>query len=289
MSSAELVQREADNRYGHDDAVDYSTNILLKGKENDLFAALLDEFTGSAWPLLDAKIMRRRPTSISTSKDEDEEKEQDKTERFSPKDNSKVCVADPWTIGNTVRDKLHSESPKTYNHNDTSKNKIDTSAKLLVSSSPVSDKDEAADASRCPDASAVHRVISYASMRRITNTTYLRRMHLSKEDALGLFPEVKDSLAYVFKALTKRQASSGHVKLCTSVRIRDPHGTHWPVVLECFRAAGLRHVRLNKGWADMCIANGLAVGRNIRLARWERPSSVLSSPLQGNIVTFSVL
>ena len=111
---------------------------------------------------------------------------------------------------------------------------------------------------------------------------------MSREDALGLFPEAKHSLGLVFKPRTKRRASSRNIMIGTSVRIRDPQGRCWPVVLECLRTAGQRHVRLNKGWAEMCVANGLSVGVIIRLARWKNaPSS--SSMTRDAHITMSIV
>jgi len=114
------------------------------------------------------------------------------------------------------------------------------------------------------------RVILHSSVRKLTNSTYLRRMHLSKQDALGLFPEVKCSLEFIFRANVTRRESSTPLKKGTLVYIYDTKGRRWPVVVECLRTAGQRHVRFNKGWAEMCSANRLSIGSSVRLARWKQ-------------------
>jgi len=306
MLSAIPLQHAAQKHYGHD-AVDCRVNFVLKGKDTDLFSALLDEedtdlfsalldedtdlfsalldgFTGGALPLPDARMMWRRPASTFTSK-EGEHKEQG--DHGCQEYNSQVFAADSSTKLVAVEKELLLEDPQKI-YIDPRTRQIKSSTKSLVISSLTSGKDKAADASCCPKASAVHRVILYGCVRTLTNTTYVRRMHMSREDALGLFPEAKHSLGLVFKPRTKRRASSRNIMIGTSVRIRDPQGRCWPVVLECLRTAGQRHVRLNKGWAEMCVANGLSVGVIIRLARWKNaPSS--SSMTQDAHITMSIV
>ena len=131
-----------------------------------------------------------------------------------------------------------------------------------------------------PGASLVNATVSHSAVRALTNTTYLRRMHLSREDAIGLFPEVQRILQSVFSKKMKRRVSTRLFKVGIAVCIQDAAGRRWPVAIECLRTAGQRHVRFNSGWAEMCTANGLAVGKCIRLDRWQEEafSSSSSSP-----------
>lgn len=116
-----------------------------------------------------------------------------------------------------------------------------------------------------------------SSARKLTNATYLRRMHMSREDAEGLFPEVKPCVDFLYRTKMTRRESSASFNTGTCVYIHDMKGRRWAVVLECLRTAGQRHVRLNKGWAEVCSSNGLSIGWSIRLARWKEGLSPSSS------------
>ena len=59
----------------------------------------------------------------------------------------------------------------------------------------------------------------------------------------------------------------------------------WPVLLECVRTAGQRHVYFNKGWAELCSANGLFIGKSAQLARWKEGVS----PSHVALVTLSIV
>lgn len=124
--------------------------------------------------------------------------------------------------------------------------------------------------------------VPYSSVRKLTNTTYLRRINLSREDAINIFPEIKSSVEFLYPSEAQQRNPSRHFKMGITVNIRDAEGRRWPVVIECVRAAGQRHVRLNKGWAAMCRGNGVSVGKCIRLARGEHGSSE-------TVVTFSIV
>jgi len=115
--------------------------------------------------------------------------------------------------------------------------------------------------------------ISQSAFRGITNTTYLRKMPLSRDDAVRLFPEFKSSVDYVFSSSVNKHGSSGNFQVETSVSIQDAEGRCWSVALECLRTAAQRHIRLNRGWSEVCRANGLSVGKRFRLERWVKLSS----------------
>lgn len=122
-------------------------------------------------------------------------------------------------------------------------------------------------------ASVGNAILSYSSVRKVSSTTYLRRMHLSRDDAAAFFPESKETMEFIFATDMTRSFSPEQLKVQISVSLHDGEGRRWPVVLECLRSAGQRHVRLNKGWAELCSANGISVGKRIRLALWEQASS----------------
>ena len=128
-----------------------------------------------------------------------------------------------------------------------------------------------ADPCGTPKAASVGSVIlSYSSVRKVSSTTYLRRMHLSRDDAAAFFPESKEAMEFIFATDMTRRVSPEHFKVEISASLQDGEGRRLPVVLECLRSAGQRHVRLNKGWAEVCRANGISVGMRIRLALWEQ-------------------
>lgn len=123
------------------------------------------------------------------------------------------------------------------------------------------------------DASAGNTILSFSSVRKISSTTYLRRLQLSRGEAAALFPASKEMMEFIFATDTTRCASPEQLKVETCVSLQDGEGRLWPAVLECLRSGGQRHVRLNKGWSEMCRANGISVGKRIRLALWEQVSS----------------
>jgi len=122
-------------------------------------------------------------------------------------------------------------------------------------------------------ASVGNVILSYSTVRKVSSPTYCRRMHLSRGDAAAFFPESKEMMEVIFATDMTRCASPEQLKVEISVSLHDGEGRRWPVVLECLRSAGQRHVRLNKGWAEVCSANGISVGMRIRLALWKRASS----------------
>jgi len=131
-----------------------------------------------------------------------------------------------------------------------------------------------ANAPGIPKAASVgSAILSYSSVRKLSSTTYLRRIHLSRDDAAAFFPESKETMEFIFATDMTRCVSPEQFKVELSVSLQDGQGRRWPVVLECLRSAGQRHVRLNKGWAEVCRATGLSVGKSIRLARLEQASS----------------
>jgi hypothetical protein len=86
-------------------------------------------------------------------------------------------------------------------------------------------------------------------------------MHLSRDDAVALFPEIEKTMESAFATDVQRNVSPGHFKAGVDVSLQDGRGRHWPILLEFVRTAGQRHVRLNKGWVQMCSANGFPVGK----------------------------
>jgi len=143
----------------------------------------------------------------------------------------------------------------------------------VKSSSRTNRKTAVVDATGTPSTSVGNAILSYSSVCKLSSTTYLRRMHLSRKDAIAFFPESKETIEFIFATDMTRCASSEQFKVEISVSLQDGEGRRWPVVLECLRSAGQRHLRLNKGWSEMCRVNGICVGKRIRLARWEQTSS----------------
>ena len=155
---------------------------------------------------------------------------------------------------------------------------------------PATDKVETAviDLAVTSDSFSVKRIISHTSVRRLSNATYLRRLNLSREDALHLFPRAWKTLDPA-SAKESRQIDSSSRKVCKRIctlGIQCPEGKQWHVILECLFTSGQRHVRLTKGWDEMCSANGVSVGNILRFDRWEQASPASS---QEAIVTVSIV
>lgn len=246
-------------------------SLFPKNGNTATFAAFLDQFTEGSWPLSGTGEMR----PVSSSSDEDD---------GCRKSCSKIFETTTKTLTTIVTgEELPHQAPK-YGCNIT-RARPSGSTETCGHSSVDDDKDAtAAGTSRAFDEIFKSGDVLYSSVRKITNTTYLRRMHLSKEDAVNFFPEVKSSVEFVFMTKMARHEYSAPFKKGTLVRINDIEGRRWPIVLECLRTAGQRHVRFNKGWAKMCIANGLSVGKCVRLARWKHGSSSSDA-----LVTLSVV
>ena len=149
------------------------------------------------------------------------------------------------------------------------------STERLSDVTPPSDKDE--------NEAIPARIISYTSVRRLSSMTYMRKMHLSKKDAVNLFPELQSSIEALFRIGEKQRDKLGPFKMSVPVSLHDDEGRQWPVVLEGQLTAGQRHVRLINGWAKMCSVKGFSVGKRIRLDRWEQRTSS-----RGSFVTVSI-
>lgn len=232
----------------------------------EIFTAFLDEFTEGSWPLPDAGEMR----SVSTDGDNACQK--------SYSDNIEETVPS----SESVTAKESSPYPASTGSFDDTTTPSGGSTAASADFSPVADK--YVNVSHVRDNFYPRGIISHSSVRKVTNTTYLRRMHLSRDDAVGLFPELKNVTEFVFMTNKTRSESSAFLKRSTCVCIHDVEGRRWPVVVECLRTAGQRHVRFNKGWAEMCSANGISIGKCILLAR----RKLASSSLGDSVVTVSL-
>ena len=269
----------------------------------ETFAAFLDEFSDGSWPLSETGEMRY----LSSYSDEDHEsssllinsekrsecpesyyKVVDAAAATSPSvdatSSSVDAAAAPSPSVATTADA--SPSPPTANGCDIAKTCVRPSGsctETCVDSSSFAEK-PANDASRALKELFLSAKYLHSSVRKITNPTYLRRMNLSRDDAAGLFPEFESILTSVFMKSMSRREYWPPMKKGACVYIHDAEGRRWPVALECLRTAGQRHVRFNKGWAEMCSANGVSLGKCFRLARWRQESSSSHSA----IVTLSI-
>ena len=258
------------------------TLMFTKGS-TDTFGAFLEEFTHGSWPLPDTGEMR----SVSPFNN-DEESKRVGVGHECPKSYSKhldTATATSPTIA--TADASPSPPPATNGCCAITRGRPSASStETCVESRLFVEKPEtAADASGALGECSSSLITVHSSVRKITNATYLRRMHLSRDDATGLFPEFESTLNFLFMKSMSRREYSPPFKKGTCVYIHDVKGRRWPVVLECLRTAGQRHVRFNKGWAEMCIANRVSLGKCIRLARWEHGSS---SSTPSVVVTLSI-
>ena len=255
-------------------AVDCCSHLPTNGT-TEIFAAFLDEFTEGAWPLSDTVVMRAE-SSYSSEEDDGCQKACSEAAETETRTSTGIVKGGNFSFCQALKRNCDIILARPHG----------SSTETCTDSSPVANKDESTTNPSCALQELLKNGIPlHSSARRLTNTTYLRRMHLNKEDALGLFPEVENSLEFVFSTKMSRREYSAPFKNGTCVSIHDVEGRRWPVVVECLRTAGQRHVRFNKGWAELCSANGLSIGKRIRLARWKLGSSSSS----GTFVTLSVV
>ena len=281
--------------------------VFTKGS-TETFAAFLDEFSDGSWPPPDTVEMR----SVSIYSDEDHESSslsKNSEKRFGcPESYFKVVGAAAATSPSVdatspsvdatspsvdaaaapspsvVTTADASPSPPTANGCDIAKASPSGSCtETCVDSSSFAEK-PGNNASRALKELFLSAKYLHSSVRKITNPTYLRRMNLSRDDAAGLFPEFGSILNSVFMRSMSRREYWPPMKKGACVYVHDAEGRRWPVVLECLRTAGQRHVRFSKGWAEMCSANGVSLGKCFRLARWRKGSSSSHSA----IVTLSI-
>ena len=241
---------------GHGEHELQHDSLLPTNGNTDTFAAFLDEFTEGASP----QPYTREMESVSS---------EDYSCHKTYADILDTAAAVSTSVA-TADESLYKARGDGCNNPRVSPS---GSTATCVDSSPVIDQDG--------------RVILHSSVRKLTNSTYLRRMHLSKKDALGLFPEVNCSLEFIFRTNVTRRESSTPMKKGLLVYIHDIKGRRWPVVVECLRTAGQRHVRFNKGWAEVCSANRISVGMCVRLARWKEESSSSCDITDAHVVTLS--
>ena len=269
MASVASVSQGAS--YGERALEQHGSEFPTNG-DTSTFAAFLDKFAEGSMPLSDSGEMRSVPSFSDEA-------------YGCQKDCSETSETTTKTLTNIVMEEdLPHQAPQ-YDYNGMSASPSGSTETCVNSCSIDNDKDRtAAETSRAFDEIFRSRVVLHSYVRKITNATYLRRMHLSREDAVGLFPEVKGSVEFVSMNKMTRREYSTPLKNGTLVCINDINGKRWPVVLECLRTAGQRHIRFNKGWAKMCSANGLSIGKCVRLARWKHGSSSGDT-----LVTFSVV
>ena len=257
MASVESAHSKA----GHSEhALDRDCPLLVGRKEAEIFGVFLDEFAGGDWAFPSVRDLQ----TASPYADEDH--------YDCERGDSKLFASDALTSNVVNGVDLPSQTPMVDSkilRKSPTDNPEERGNSSLDSNSDKTD----ADADITSDVSIVDAILAHSSIRALSNTTYLRRMHLSRDDAVALFPEIRETMEAVFATGVKRHASQGLFKTGIDVSLQDENGRRYPVVLEVVRTAGQRHVRLNEGWAQMCIANGLAVGTCVRLARWEQAYS----------------
>ena len=257
IASVKSAQSDA----GHSEhSPDRDCPLLVGRKEAEIFDVFSDEFAGGDWAFPSLTDLQM----ASPYADEDHSDCETGHSKLFSSDalmSSVVTGVDLPSQTPTADSKILRKSPT-------------ASPEERGNSSPDSNRDKTdADASITPDFSIVDAILAHSSIRVLSNTTYLRRMHLSRDDAVALFPEIRTTMEAVFSTCVKRHASQGLFKAGIDVSLQDGQGRRWPVVLQVVRTAGQRHVRLNKGWSQICIANGFAVGKCVRLARWDQDSS----------------
>jgi hypothetical protein len=257
--------------HGEEHSRDRDCPLLVGRKEAEIFGAFLNEFAGGDWAFPN---MGKLQTASPYADEDFHGCEKGHSSFFASDDSTSSVITgvdSPPQIP-TADSNIPRKSP-TASPEECGDSRPDSNGGKTGAAAPIT-----------PDVSIFDVILAHASVRVLSNTTYLRRMHLSREDAIAFFPEIKKSIESAFKAGLTRHASPGRFKTGIDVSLHDEQGRRWPVVLEVLRTAGQRHVRLNKGWAQMSIANGFAIGKCIRLARWEQ-----ASPSKEALVTVSTV
>ena len=252
-------------------SLDRDCPLLVGRKEAEIFDAFLNEFADGDWAIPN---MGKLQTALPYADEDFHGCERGQSSFFASDDSTSSVMtgvdSPPQipTADSKVPRKFPMASPEECgdSHPDSNGDKTGAAAPIT------------------PDVSIFDVILAHSSVRVLSNTTYLRRMHLSREDAIALFPEIRKTIEYAFKAGLKRHASPGRFKIGIDISLQDEQGRRWPVALEVLHTAGQRHVRFNKGWAQMSIANGFAVGKCIRLARWDQ-----ASPSKEALVTVSAV
>jgi len=267
MCSAAESERHGD--WLAKDNVDCSFSVLyspnISQKDCEMFSAFLTEFTGGPWPPSDEKDI----DSTSPCDREDSLGDQKSLPNASAA-NSALKVKGEDNCLPSSSQSAESDIPWAQPGVDSAEPSVNfdrASGKTLT-------ERRKKNASRAvPAAIATHGILSYSSLRELTNTTYLRRINLRMQDAACLFPEAQKTMDLVFLARKMRFKALANFRESVPVCMQDVHGKKWVVELECVRSAGQRHVRFTKGWAEMCIALGLSVGKRFRFDRWVQASS----------------
>ena len=248
-------------------------SLLPTVGNTETFLAFLNEFSEGSWPLKDAT--EKQAILSHTGK-------YHMCQELYSKEEAETMRA-PSTSFVTRAQREHFPFQAPTDVCDLSRGCPSKSAETCTDSSPVADKDgTTADAPCFLEEICSRRILLHSCVRKLTNPTYLRRMHMSREDSEGLFPDVKRSLDFVYRTKMTRRESLSPFKNGTCVHLYDIEGRRWPVTLEWLRTAGQRHVRLNQGWAEVCRANGFSIGTCVRLARWKQG-------LSPSLVTFSIV
>ena len=245
--------------------------LLVGRKEAEIFGAFLNEFAGGDWAFPN---MGKLQTASPYADEDFHGCEKGHSSFFASDDSTSSVITgvdSPPQIP-TADSNIPRKSP-TASPEECGDSRPDSNGGKTGAVDPIT-----------PDVSIFDVILAHSSVRLLSNTTYLRRMHLSREDAISFFPEIKKTIESALKAGLTRHASTGSFKTGFDVSLQDEQGRRWPVVFEVLRTAGQRHLRLNKGWALMSIANGFAVGKRIRLARWEQ-----ASPSKEALVTVSTV
>lgn len=268
MSSEKTVHRDEEHREVHPYAPD-ARPLLFRGTSNDIFGEFFNEFEGDTRTLFLER--RDNPSLCPPFVDRGEQGCQRRDSNvFALCANTSASLVDESRYKHAsshAHARAHETCPTGGGSSSSSSGAIPR-----ADPRPSSSKAETPQISCASEALAKKKkgTIVYSSTRKLTNTTYLRRLNLSRDVAASLFPEVQRTMEVAFTSGAKRLDASENLKRSTSVSIQDPEGRRWPVVLECLFTAGQRHVRLTRGWHDICSSNGVSVGETIRFDRWEK-------------------
>lgn len=131
--------------------------------------------------------------------------------------------------------------------------------------------------------------VRHTVRRKITSSTILRSMHVTKvmADCLGLHyarPHEGDSTGHAMAEVTLQLGGQGqgvtvvncdrHPAFRRVIALRDTVGNVWPVVYEGSMSNRQYHRRLSDGWGAFCRHHDVKVSDTVEFRRYLKPMSV---------------
>ena len=179
MASAESAY--SGTGHGEEHSLDRDCPLLVGRKEAEIFGAFLNEFAGGDWAFPNMGELQ----TASPYADEDF--------HGCERGHSGFFASDASTSSAITGVDSPPQIPK--DDSNIPRKSLTASPEECGDSRPDSNGGKtSAAAPITPDISIFDVILAHSSVRVLSNTTYLRRMHLSREDAIAFFPEIKKAI-----------------------------------------------------------------------------------------------